>query len=187
MEKLLQKTDPYIVRFAITGPESTGKSALAEYLAKHFDTVFVPEFARKYLQMIDREYDYDDLEYIAKKQMLTENYLQKKAHGFLFCDTDLTVIKIWSEHRYQKCSDWVNYYQPRIKYELYLLCDIDLPWEADPLREHPNMRQHFFDLYHQNLIDRQVKFAVISGSGQERYDNALIAIETLVRKNFNIF
>jgi len=167
------------VRVAVTGPESTGKSSLSVYLARHFNTVCVPEFARKYLDKLGREYTYDDLTFMAKKQIAAEKCLQKMATRFLFCDTELSVIKIWAEHRYQKCPAWVAENLPKVKYDLYLLCDIDLPWEADPLREHPHMRRYFFDWYHRELTERRVNFAVVSGLGDERYKNALKAIETL--------
>ena len=173
----MENTGNKVIRVAITGPESTGKSALAEYLARYFQTRFVPEYARGYIANMRRAYGYKDLNYIAHQQLVSERYFERRATGFVFCDTDLTVIKIWSEHRYGKCSSWVLKRLGEIRYDLYLLCDVDLPWEADPQREHPEMREHFMNLYRKELEERGVNFRVISGLGEERFENAVKACE----------
>jgi NadR type nicotinamide-nucleotide adenylyltransferase len=116
-------------RILILGPESTGKSTLASDLAVHFDEPWVPELAREYLSMLDREYEYPDLLQIAKGQVALEDELAQKAQKFLFCDTDLRVIQVWSEHKYGKVHEWVKRELDQRIYDMILLTDIDLPWE----------------------------------------------------------
>jgi len=124
-------------RIAITGPESTGKSMLAENLAIHYRTEWIPEYAREYINNLDRPYNYDDILIIAKEQIKREERMFGKANQFLFCDTGLIVTKIWCEYKYGKCHKWIHDNIENHKYDLYLLADIDLSWQPDPLREHP--------------------------------------------------
>jgi len=167
-----------IKRIAITGPESTGKSVLAESLAQHYDTVWVPEFAREYLSVINRPYVKSDILEIAKGQIDSEDRLSLQAKRLLICDTEALVTKIWSDYLYKSCDKWIRKKIDEQRYDLFLLCDVDLPWEADPLREHPKKRTHFFDLFYNELKSRDLNFAVISGNGQERIDKAIQAIDS---------
>ena len=164
-------------RIAITGPESTGKSWLAERLAAHYHTIWVPEVARDYLLELGRAYVFDDIVKIARAQMELENKLADKARKLLFCDTDLIVTKIWSLFKYEKCDPWIEDMARNHRYDLYLLCDIDLPWEDDPLREHPDKRKELFDFYLKELKDLQAPFRIISGTGEERLQKAISAID----------
>lgn len=169
-----------MLKIAVTGPESTGKTELSEKLAAHYKTIVVPEYAREYLNRIDREYNFEDLDIIARHQIEQQEKLEKKANKILICDTELTVIKIWAEHKYKKCPEWLSQNLIKYSYDLYLLCDIDLPWEFDPQREHPNLRSYFFDLYLQELRQKKVNYAVISGKGEKRLQNAIRVIEKLI-------
>ncbi len=182
MEKGFEKTDGGLIRIAITGPESTGKSQLAAQLADHYHTLFVPEFARSYIAGLGREYDYGDLEIIARGQIQEQKKAEATAERIIFCDTELTVIKIWAEHKFQKCPLWVSENIHRQNYDLYLLCNIDLPWEYDPLREHPHLRQFFFNWYYRELKNRKVNFEIIEGTGNKRIDNARQIIERMLKK-----
>jgi NadR type nicotinamide-nucleotide adenylyltransferase len=164
-------------RIAITGPESTGKSKLAEQLAEAYDTVFVPEYAREYIDRLNRPYTREDILEIAKGQAGREDEAAGRAHGFLFADTELIVTKIWSEVKYGVCDPWILGEIERRKYDLILLCYIDIPWENDPQREHPHMREKLFQLYFDELSERQLPFAVVSGLGMERLSNAVKEIE----------
>ncbi len=148
----------------------------------HFNTVSIPEFARDYIENLGREYNFDDLTIMAKRQISSERCLQKMASNYLFCDTELTVIKIWAEHCYHVCPDWVTENLHKVRYDLYLLCNIDLPWEADPQREHPHLRKHFFELYYMELKNRNLPFVVISGTGDVRFDMAVKEVEKLIAK-----
>jgi NadR type nicotinamide-nucleotide adenylyltransferase len=168
-------------RVAITGPESTGKSELAKQLATHYHTVFVPEYAREYLATLGKEYVYEDIVKIAKKQLSIENTLAGQAQKILFCDTDMLVTMIWSNYKYGKCDRWVEEKVKSHRYDLYLLCDIDLPWVDDPLREHSGKRNELFAIYLDELNKLKVNFAVISGTGVWRTENAILAVEKALK------
>jgi NadR type nicotinamide-nucleotide adenylyltransferase len=169
-----------ILKIAITGPESTGKSRLAMELAEYYKTVFVPEFAREYIDHLDRPYTQEDILKIAKGQIRDEKRWIKQANRLLFCDTELIVTKIWSEVKYRNCDPWILKKIEENKYDLFLLCDIDLPWEEDPQREHPHMREKLFMLYHNELTRRGVPFKVVSGLGQDRLLNAIRFVEPVL-------
>jgi NadR type nicotinamide-nucleotide adenylyltransferase len=168
-----------IRKIAITGPESTGKSMLAAKLASYFHTVWVPEYAREYLEQLGRPYTEGDILQIAQGQMANEELQLPKANRFLFCDTELLVTKIWSEVKYKRCHPWILESLEVNRYDLYLLCDIDLPWQYDPLREHPDQRQYLFDLYHSELKSRNFPFAIVCGTGPDRLANAVEIIKQL--------
>ncbi len=169
-----------IKRIAITGPESTGKSTLSEQLAAHYNTVWVPEYAREYIDKLNRPYVLSDILKIAKMQLKNENLLASKANKLLICDTELIVTKIWSEHRYKSCDKWILKNIENHKYDLYLLCNIDTPWEYDPQREHPHLRQHLFDLYYNELKTRKLPFEIVSDIGNQRLENAVRFIDRLL-------
>ncbi len=164
-------------KIAVTGPESTGKSMLSEALAAHFNTVWVPEYAREYIGGLQRPYTQDDILAIAKGQLEREAIGLSKASGILICDTELIVTRIWSEVKYGTCDPWILEQIGKNPYDLYLLCDIDLPWQDDPQREHPHLREYLFGLYHSELVSRRLPFAVISGLGPARLSNALRIID----------
>jgi NadR type nicotinamide-nucleotide adenylyltransferase len=168
------------LKIAITGPESTGKSILAEQLAEHYHTVWVPEYAREYINNLDRLYKQEDILEIAKGQIRSETEICRQASELLICDTELIVIKIWSEVKYGECDQWILNKLDNQKYNLYLLCDIDIPWSDDPQREHPHMREYLFNLYRQELLARELSFRIISGLGNRRLDNAIRIIDSLI-------
>jgi len=167
---------PEVLKIAITGPESTGKSMLAEQLANHYHTLWVPEFARSYIDNLDRPYVAEDILKIARGQLFHEQQLQKKATGYLFCDTELIVTQIWSEFKYGRCDPWILENIEKNRYHLFLLCDIDLPWIEDPQREHPHLRKQIFDLYFRELTNRKIPFRTVSGFDEIRLKNAIAAI-----------
>ncbi len=171
-----------IKKIVIIGPESTGKSTLSAALSDHFKEPWVPEFARDYLNTLDRNYQYEDLIEIAKGQLRTEDSLSAVANDFLFCDTDLHVIKVWSDHKYGKTDPWILSQIEKRKYDHYLLTDIDIPWQEDKLREHPSpqMRTHFLKLYRQMISATGVPFTVISGSLEERTQSAIKVVKNLM-------
>jgi nicotinamide riboside kinase len=119
-------------RILILGPESSGKSTLAEALAQHFQEPWVPEVARQYLQDVNRPYDFEDLLHLGKQQMRLEDEQASKAKSYLFCDTDLRVIQVWSLHRFGKIDPWVREELGRRTYDLILLCAPDYPGKRIP-------------------------------------------------------
>ena len=167
-----------IKKIAIVGPESTGKSTLAKDLAAHYQTEWVPEFAREYLDQIKRPYKFEDLSEIAKGQLNLEQKKAKNANDLLFCDTNLIVIKVWSEFKYGKCEPQIIEQIQASDYDLHLLTDIDFPWTPDPLREHPDKRQELFDIYVKELEGFGFDYEIISGHGNARLDNAISAINS---------
>ena len=176
---MAHKTDQMILKIAITGPESTGKSLLSQQLANHYHTVWVPEFARSYIAGLNRPYEEKDILYIAQQQILEEEHHKFAANRLLFCDTEPIVTKIWSDVKYGRCHPWITETIKNHPYDLFLLCDIDLPWEYDPLREHPDKRKFLFDLYLNELTSRQFLFFIIQGYGPERFNNAVKIIDNL--------
>ena len=161
----------------ITGPESTGKSTLAAQLAAHFNTQWVPEYARTYIDQLDRPYVEKDLLEIAKGQFDAERKIAQQAESPVFLDTSLEVIKIWSEKKYGRCHSWIIEKLKTNPHDLYLLCQPDIPWQFDPQREHPQEREQLFNLYHQELTEQNTNFVLISGLKEKRLINALQYVE----------
>lgn len=169
----MEKNSKRIHKIAILGPESTGKSTLTKALAKHFKEPFVSEIARNYVSNLNRPYQLEDIIKMAELQLEEEYKLLPTAHHFMFCDTTLLVHKIWADFVFNKVPDQINkWYLPQ-DYDLHLLCDIDLPWTFDPLREHPNHRKELFDLYENDLKLSQANYCIIRGKLEQREQNAL--------------
>lgn len=168
-----------IHRIAIVGPESTGKSLLSEQLAYQYQTVWVPEIARDYLHKLNRPYTFDDLSVIAKLQLEKEKSMSESAKHFLFCDTNLVVIKVWSDFKYGRTEKWIVEAIHKSDYSIHLLTDIDIPWEDDPLREHPHFRKELFERYLQELNTFGLDYQIVNGIGESRLKNALNHLEKL--------
>ncbi len=168
-----------VKKIAITGPESTGKSTLSAALAEALGTIWVPEFAREYLETLGRPYEESDLLRIAKGQIELQEELEARSNKYLICDTELLVMKIWSEHKYGRCHPWILQKLQEINYDLYILPYIDVPWEEDPLREHPDLREHFYKKYRAELLLRNANFIEVRGSLENRLQQAIIAVKAL--------
>jgi nicotinamide riboside kinase len=150
---------------------------LAESLAGHFGTQWVREFAREYLEKSGPSYSEEDILSIAKGQLERENLALSKAGSCLFCDTDFLVLKIWSLFRFGRCHPWILDMVESHRYDYYLLCDIDLPWEFDPLREHPDRRRELMDIYVKELSAGGFPFGIVRGTGGARLRSALEILE----------
>lgn len=159
------------------GPESTGKSELCQHLAMHYETEWVPEYARFYLDRLEGEYQQHDLKAIAEGQLSWEDEKAEYANEYLICDTDMIVIKIWSDHKYGGTDSWIEDQLNSRKYDFYLLNNIDIPWMPDPQREHPKMRKHFFEEFKNYLEAHELPYAIVSGIEGERKKCAVNAIE----------
>lgn len=166
-----------LIKIAITGPESTGKSLLTFQLANHYNTIYVSEFAREYIDQLNRPYTFNDVLQIARGQLKREKAAEPLANGLLFSDTELLVTRIWCLHKYGKNHDWIEEHIRSNHYDLFLLCNIDLPWEYDQQREHPDLREYFFKWYQRELESFNFPYRIISGQGNERTENAIAAID----------
>lgn len=170
-----------VQKIAILGPESTGKSQLTIALASYFNAPYVPEMAREYLAEKGVNYVYQDVLDIATLQQKTENKLQKihDDNTYLFCDTELITIKIWLEYKKWNVPNWIIEQIKNSDYRLYLLTDIDLPWQEDPLRENPNDRIELFQLFEKELINFGKNYKIVKGVGDLRMQQAIGFIQDL--------
>jgi NadR type nicotinamide-nucleotide adenylyltransferase len=172
-------------KIVIIGPESTGKSTLCEQLAQHYDTEWCPEFAREYLLTNGKKYDYEDLLTIAKGQLAMEDEFATMVHHTkpLFIDTDMYVMKVWCEFVFGKCHRFILDQIVERKYSLYLLCNTDLPWVKDELREYPDLetREKLYHIYKDIMINQGVPWVEISGDDDERMKRAITAVDALLK------
>jgi NadR type nicotinamide-nucleotide adenylyltransferase len=185
MEKTISKIASACVRIVLFGPESTGKSTLAEELATHYKTMFVPEYMRQYLQ---HKWDHQravctksDLIPIAEGQMQLENNKAKLVDKILFCDTNLLQIKVYSEIYYDGyCPPEIVLNIKKNSYDLYFLCGIDVPWVGDDLRDKPNEREYMFECFEGALKAQNVPFIVLEGTKRQRFNTAIAHIDQLI-------
>jgi NadR type nicotinamide-nucleotide adenylyltransferase len=169
-------------KIVIIGPESTGKSTLCRQLAEHYKTVWCPEFAREYLFEKGMDYSFDDLLNIARGQLKLEDRLITEAKNhFYFIDTDMYVMKVWCEVVFEQCFTWILKQIAQRKYDLYLLCSVDLPWQADGLREYPDprFREKLFKTYKDIVVNSNTAWAQISGTDAERLEMAVGIIDSV--------
>ena len=188
MEKKLRQQKANILKVVLFGPESTGKTTLSFQLAKYYNTVWAPEFARKYLQNKwnneRKTCENSDLIPIATGQMKSENKLAKKADKILICDTDLLETKVYSESYYGGIVDPdIDKYALKNKYDLYFLTYIDTIWAADDLRDKPTERQEMFDTFEKALIKYKRPYIILKGDKKSRLQTAIKAIDKLLLEN----
>ncbi|SDE53572.1 nicotinamide-nucleotide adenylyltransferase, NadR type [Mucilaginibacter pineti] len=166
-----------ILRIAVVGPESTGKSTMADFLAAHYHTVSVPEYARAYCEKLTGPCTWQDEINMFYGQLQLEAELLPQANKILICDTTFITVKIWSDEMFGSAPQEVLDELPKHPYDLYLLLNIDLPWQDDPLRNFPTMREHFMKVWHNELEALGARYEVISGTAGDRYQNAIKAID----------
>ena len=176
----MEKDNAKPIKVVVTGPESSGKSTLCEVLADHFQTRYVPEYAREYLNRLDREYTQGDLLKIAKGQMNLEDEFQNQGTNILICDTSLEVIRVWSEWKYTSCDPYILEKSKERIPDLFLLMTPDLPWQPDPLRENPDDRDALFSYYKQVLKDYDTEVVEIYGDESSRIALAINAINKIL-------
>lgn len=191
MEEKLKQQTANIVKVVLFGPESTGKSTLSELLARHYNTVWVPEYAREYLQdkwnNQRKTCEQKDLIPIAIGQMSLENVLAKKADKILICDTDLLETKVYSEEYYGGFVDPdLDRAATESQYDLYLLSYIDTPWEADDLRDRPTQREEMFRAFERALVNNQRPYVILKGRVKERMNTAVQAIDKILASKANL-
>ena len=189
-----------IKKVVIIGPESTGKSTLCQELAEHYQTIWCPEYAREYLLKHGMNYTYDDLLTIAKEQIGLEEKYESEVQNhvaadnspltthhspLLFLDTNMYVMKVWCEFVFGKCHPFILDEIKKRKYDLYLLCNVDLPWVKDELREYPDLekRQKLYSIYKDIMVNQTVAWEEISGNYQERLQKGVSAVDRLLKSD----
>lgn len=164
----------------ITGAESTGKSSLAEALANHFEVPFIPEYARDYIQDLKEEYTYNDVELIARKQREQLKESLKLKEPIIILDTWLLITKIWFEVVFNSVPNWIENEIKNTNIDLFLVCDIDLPWIPDDVRENGGESRALLQQKYMDEIEKyNYKYKTIRGNGMARVENAIQAISNL--------
>jgi len=187
MEKQLKQEPANCIKVVLFGPESTGKTTLSRHLARYYNSVWVPEYAREYLQNVwnneRRTCEPKDLVPIAIGQMTLENDLAKKTDSVLICDTDLLETKVYSEAYYSgTCDPILDKYAIENTYDLYFLTYIDVPWEADDLRDKPNDREDMFKAFEDALKKYNRPYVLLKGNKRERLKEAVKHIDKLIKE-----
>jgi NadR type nicotinamide-nucleotide adenylyltransferase len=170
-------------KIAIVGPESTGKSTITKQLAKHYQTLWVAEYARYYCEALTGPCTMqDEINMYHGQVALEESVLAMAEKDFIFCDTTFITVKIWSDEMLGSSPQIVLDNLPKRTYDFYLLMDIDLPWQEDPLRDFPHMREHFMKIWHQELRNLNADYVVVSGV-EDRFQNAVKAVDQFLSAN----
>ena len=177
----MKLSESKIIKIAVVGPESTGKSTMSAYLAKHYNTVWVPEFARDYCARLTAPPTWQDEVNMFYGQLALEKELIPQANKLLICDTTFITVKIWSDYTFGKSPQEVLDLLPNHPYDFYLLLNIDLPWEEDPLRDFPHMREYFMAVWYKELHALNARYVLISGTGPERYERAIAAVDKFLK------
>ncbi len=167
---------------AITGPESSGKTQLAKQLAAHYDTIWIPEYARNYLSDLARPYTLNDVEWIAARQESLVKAAAKKTNKPIFVDTETLMCYIWADYVFGEVPPSIMQRLQNQDFPLYLLSYPDLPWEPDPLREHPNERMELYALYEQMMQQMSWNFYTIKGLGDNRFQSALKVVDAYIKQ-----
>jgi len=187
MEEKFKQEPATCIKVVLFGPESTGKTTLSRQLARHYNSVWVPEYAREYLQdkwnNERKTCEPKDLLPIAEGQIKLENTLAKKTDSVLICDTDLLETKVYSEAYYLgSCDPILETYALKNQYDLYFLTYIDTPWEADDLRDKPEHRKDMFEAFQNTLIKYNRPFVLLKGNKKERLEKAIQHIDKLLKE-----
>lgn len=167
-----------IIKIAVIGTESTGKSTLVKDLAAFYNTVYVEEYAREYFNTHDlNNYSIDVVDSIYKTQLLNEQEKLKQANRVLFCDTTLITGKIWSDEVFNKTAEFINEHLPLYNYDLYLVTQNDIPWVADGQRKNPNNRDELLNKNIELLKELNAQYELVGGLNENRLENAIDIIK----------
>jgi nicotinamide riboside kinase len=169
MEKRMEKRATHTHIVVITGPESTGKTELSKYLSAKTGYPWVPELSRSYIENLGRPYTFEDVEVIAHKQIDEFQRIIDKNHRVVIFDTDLIITKVWFDVVYKKCPNWVIEAIEQQNTRMHLLCNTDIPWVPDPVRENGGeMRNRLFEIYQNELAKFNIPYEIVHGTGDDR-------------------
>jgi len=168
-----------MITVAIVGPESTGKTEISKSLADHFKTEWVPEYARDFLTELGRPYEESDLVSITKGQLDHQVEAIRSAKDLVFFDTDLLVLKIWSEFKYGRVDPYIETQWDLTMSDFYFLTYHDIPYEKDPLRENPHQRPQLFELYEEALKKAGASYTILRGNRTQRLKQAISVINNI--------
>ncbi|WP_310991434.1 ATP-binding protein [Aequorivita marina] len=176
-----------MIKVILYGPESTGKTTLARQLAAHYNTLWVPEYMRKYLE---EKWDESkelvskaDLIPIARGQLNLERKIAQKVEELLICDTNLLELKVYSEYYYNGfCPEEIRKEATKTNSSIYLLTYIDIPWEADVLRDRPNNRAEMFSIFEAELKNQGFPYKILKGNEKERLSTAIEIIDQFLKR-----
>jgi NadR type nicotinamide-nucleotide adenylyltransferase len=167
-----------IKKIAIVGPESTGKSTISSQLAKYYNVPWVAEYARYYCEALKGPCTLrDEVNMFHGQLALEASVLDTTESEFIICDTTFLTVKIWSDAFFGETPQVVLDSLKAKSYDFYVLLDIDLPWQDDPLRDFPDQREHFMEVWHMELKALNANYQLVSGFGERRLNNAIVAID----------
>lgn len=173
-----------IIKIAVIGAESTGKSSLVKDLAEHYKTIYVSEYAREYFNTHNINlYSIEVFDTIYRTQINNENTALIHANKFLFCDTSLITGKIWSDEVFGITAKYIDDNLTKVKYDLYLLMENDVPWVKDNQRKNPYNRNELYKKNIDELIKLDARYEIISGINEQRLKNAIIKINKIFGTN----
>lgn len=186
MEEKYKQHAASCIKVVLFGPESTGKTTLSRQLARYYNSVWVPEYARAYLQSKwndeRKTCEPQDLLPIAEGQMKLENELAQKTDSVLICDTDLLETKVYSEAYYiGSCDPILEKHALENTYDMYFLTYIDTPWEADDLRDKPERREEMFQAFQDTLVKYKKPYVLLKGDKKTRLETAVKHIDKLLK------
>ena len=179
----MEKENETCLKIAIVGSESTGKTTLAEQLSRHYNTPYVHEYAREFLEPREGVYGEEDLVDIAKGQIRLEQKIVNQGEKLLICDTNVLAIKIWSDFKYGRCDQWIQEEVTKLTHHFYFLMDIDVPWESDKLRENAasNDRLTLRTMHEKELENQGFSFLLLSGTKEKRFTKAVDVIDRMLK------
>ena len=172
-----------IIKVAILGAESTGKTTLCRELAAHYNTIWVPEYAREYVEKLNRPYLLEDLENIAIQHKNNEDISITKANKIMFTDTEFIILKVWSDEVFNMVPSFIKKQLHQQHYDLYLVTANDIPWEYDAVRENPDKRDYLLACYINELKVLKSNYKMINGLGEERLKNAVKEVDLLLKSH----
>jgi len=175
MVQEIQKANS-MIRVAITGPESCGKTTLAEVLSERLNGMLFLEYGREYLEELNRDYTQADLDRICQGHL---TQFKDSSDQLQVIDTDFVVLKVWSKVKYETVSETIINEVKADHFDLHILCSPDIPWEYDPQREHPEMREELFDFYVSELSENHKNYIIVSGSLEDRIEKSCKAIAAI--------